>query len=179
MTMETGFKNIVLGLILATFHITLDTLQIVPSFVGWILVAMGVNSIAKAEGNELFTKAKNISVVLILLTLLDLIKINLVITIRSPYMLSTLMALMELFFIYYFFCGITEMLKRKGKIKQACENVKMLSGYTILHIIGILIMCICWLTSSSLTGALIGIYMVALRIYIIYRVNKIGKDVNK
>jgi len=177
--METGFKNIVLGLILATFHINLGTLQIVPSFVGWILVAMGVNSIAKAEGNELFTKAKNISVVLILLTLLDLIKVNLFITFRSPYMLPTLMTLIELLFVYYFFRGITEMLKRKGKIKQACENVKMLSGYTILHIIGILIMCICWLTSSSMTGALIGIYMVALRIYIIYRVNKIGKDINK
>lgn len=177
--METGFKNIVLGLILATFHIKLGTLQIVPSFVGWILVAMGVDSIAKAEGNELFTKANNISVVLILLTFLDLIKVNLVIAFRSPYMLSTLMALMELVFIYYFFRGITEMLKTKGKIKQACDNEKMLSGYTILYIMGILIMCICWLNSSSMTGALIGVYMVALRIYIIYRVNKIGKDVNK
>lgn len=173
--MAKGYKNIVLGLILVTFHINLGTLPIVPSFIGWILVAMGVDSIAKAEGQSSFNMSKKACEALIILTLLDLIKINLDISLGSPYMLSILIALIELFFVYYFFRGITQMFKMKGYIEYACENERILSGYTVLQVIGILILGICWLNYSNTQGALVAIYMLALRIYIIYRVNKLGK----
>lgn len=173
--MDKGIKNIVLGIILATFHINIGTLPILPSFVGWILVTMGVNSIAKVKGQVLFNKAKILSEVLTILTLIDLIKTNLNSTLGSPYLLATLISLIELFLIYYFFSGITEVFKAKGKIKHACENERILSRYSVLHVIGILVLCICWLNYSSPAGSLMAIYMIALRIYVIYRVNKLGK----
>lgn len=173
--MANGYKNIVLGLILATFHINLGTLPIVPSFIGWILVAMGVDSIAKTEEKSSFNISKKACTVLVILTLLDLIKVNLNITLGSPYMLSTLVALIELFFVYYFFRGITQMFEVKGEIEYACENERILSGYTVLQVIGILILGICWLNYNNTQGAFISIYMLVLRIYIIYRVNKLGK----
>lgn len=173
--MVKGYKNIVLGLILATFHINLGTLPIIPSFIAWIIVAMGVELIEEAEGQLSFNRSKKACAALIILTLLDLIKTNIDISLGNPYMLSILVALIELFFVYYFFRGVTQMFEAKGKIEYACENERILRRYTVFQIIGILILGVFWLNYSNTQGELIAIFMLALRIYIIYHVNKIGK----
>ncbi len=173
--MANGYKNIVLGLILATFHINLGTLPIIPSFIAWIIVATGVELIGEAEGQLSFNRSKKACIALIILTLLDLIKTNLDISLGSSYMLSMLVALIELVFVYYFFRGVTQMFEAKGKVDYACENERILSGYTVLQVIGILILGICWLNYSNTQGVLIAIYILSLRIYVIYRVNKLGK----
>jgi hypothetical protein len=173
--MKKGYNNITLGLILATFHINLGTLQIVPTFIGWIIVAMGVDSLLKPEGQALMNKSKKLSEALIITSLLGLIMTALDRSIGNPYLLTIIVSLIELFFIYYFLRGVTERYMAKGKITDANENEKILNIYIIFHIIGILIICVYWLKYSSLTGSFLAFYMMGLRIYIIYQVYKLGK----
>ena len=169
--MKKGFKDITWGLILATFHINLGTIEIVPSFIGWILVAVGVSTLVNviAEGQVFMTKAKRWSVALSIISLFLLIVTVFDNGIGDSH-LSTI-----IFFIYYFLSGVTEIFTAKGNIEYAKENARMLSGYTIFYVIGLLIMCINWFTYSLSIGAFLTIYMIVLRIYIIYRVYKMGK----
>lgn len=175
--MKKGFKDITWGLILATFHIKLGTLEIVPSFIGWILVAEGVKILVnvKAEGQVFMTKAKRWSVALSIISLLGLIVTVFDNGIGDSHLSTIIFSLCEVLFIYYFLSGVTEIFTAKGNIEYAKENARMLSGYTIFYVIGLLIMCINWFTYSLSIGAFLTIYMIVLRIYIIYRVYKMGK----
>lgn len=175
--MKKGLKDITLGLILATFHINLGTLQIVPSFIGWILVAVGVSTLVnvKAEGHVLMMKAKRWSVALSIISLFLLIATVFDNQIGDSHLLIIIVSLSELFFIYYLLSGVTEICTAKGNIEYAKENARMLGGYTTFYVIGLLIMCINWFTYSMSIGGFLTIYMIVLRIYIIYRVYKMGK----
>lgn len=172
---EKAYSNIGLGLILATFHINLGTLQIVPTFVGWILVAMGVDTLVKSERQILIHKSKTLSEVLVVINLLVLIGSVLVKPIGDSYLITIIVSLIELLFIYYFLSGVTEIFKAKGKIQLAIENARISRVYIILHVMGILIMCIGWYNYNSRMVSFLVFYMLFLRIYIICRVYALRK----
>lgn len=55
--MFDGFRLIFLGLFFATFHINIGTLQILPAFVGWIIVFNGIRKIRAEFEHKAFHKA--------------------------------------------------------------------------------------------------------------------------
>lgn len=105
--MEKGYSNIGLGLILATFHINLGTLPIVPTYIGWILVAMGVDTLVKAEKKVLMYKSKTWSEVLVFINVLVFIGSVIDSSIGDSYLLTIIVSIFELLFIYYFLSGTT------------------------------------------------------------------------
>ncbi|WP_310604226.1 hypothetical protein [Anaerosporobacter sp.] len=166
-------KKISLGLFLATFHINLGTVQIFPSAFGWLLVVLGVYAIAKVQEEPQINNAKKMSLILFVIQLLDLFGVwNDIVT--NAYIVSAMVSAIELLFVFYFFDGMIKMLEAKGNLDYASENEKMLSRYKILYIIGILLLCIIGLVGINPLGSCIVVYMLVLRIYIIYRVYKLS-----
>lgn len=45
--MNNGYKKIFWGFVFATFHINLGAIQIVPTFIGYIIIYLGIEKIAK------------------------------------------------------------------------------------------------------------------------------------
>lgn len=172
---EKGYSNIGLGLILATFHINLGTLQIVPTFIGWILVAIGVDTLVKSDRQVLMYKSKRFSEVLVFINILMLIVTVNDNPIRDSYLLTIIVSLVELLFIYYLLSGATEIFKAKGKIRFAIANARISRVYIIFHVMGILIMCIYWSNYNSRMVSFLIFYMFFLRIYIIGRVYRLRK----
>ncbi|WP_167957923.1 hypothetical protein [Anaerosporobacter faecicola] len=173
--MTKAFNYIVWGLIFATFHINLGSLQILPSFVGWIFVAIGIRQMIKVFDEQKLKMASHFSELLALITAVELVAPVFGFSSTTPFLGSIIVSVAEFMFIYRFFQGITTILLNTGKIQLAGDNEKMLRNYLICHIVGIIAMGIMTISYDNTLDGILAIYMIVLRIYITYRMNKTGK----
>ncbi|HSP46761.1 MAG TPA: hypothetical protein VLN47_01620 [Clostridiaceae bacterium] len=67
--MGSGYKKIIIGIFLATFHINLGLFQFVPPFLGWLVVAIGVTELLEKFPNTSFRRASLLSKIILAYTL--------------------------------------------------------------------------------------------------------------
>ncbi|WP_422484894.1 hypothetical protein [Gudongella sp. DL1XJH-153] len=63
--MRDGFKKIFWGILIATFSINLGMLQILPAFVGWMVVASGISVLQEKSVSGDYDRPKIISYIII------------------------------------------------------------------------------------------------------------------
>jgi len=66
-----SYKKIFWGIIFATFHINIGTITILPVFIGWIIVAIGISELDKSLPEACFTMADVTAVVLVAVSFVE------------------------------------------------------------------------------------------------------------
>lgn len=68
--MSGGYNKIFWGLIFANFHMNLNGIELLPAFIGYIIVYLGVETIAKEYGNNNLGKSSKLCSILALMSFL-------------------------------------------------------------------------------------------------------------
>ena len=117
--MKSACKMIMWGLFLSTFHIDVGGFQILPAFVGWLMIARAVEGIMKEYSLQAFKKAHLYAGLVAIETLLSFVLNFLVSNNEYIQVLSLLYMIFNLLFIYYFIEGSLEFLRIHGKHSEA------------------------------------------------------------
>lgn len=126
-----GYNRLFWGIIITIFHINIGYINIIPDFIGYILIYSGLNILALQH--KVYEKAKMPAALLVLLTLKDIwndpnnniltgqiYKLSL-----ATLIISTLVAIIKLYLIYLLCNGIYEICKERGleEIMSSAKNI--------------------------------------------------------
>lgn len=173
--MSKNYRYMWIGLFIVTFHINSVYYQLLPSFLGWFLVAFGVAGLCDKTGLLSWKNGSKLVSVLCILTFIDYIMTISNRQITHAYWFIVITSIIELLFLYNMLQATTEMFQKAGKKQSAIWNERILTRYSILHIIGLLLLCKNWADYSGLENDLVSVYMVGLRVFIIIRIMRIKK----
>lgn len=67
--MTTGYKRIFWGILIATFHITIGIITILPAFVGWVVVLQGLSELEEGAPGGDFARPRMSAIILIVASL--------------------------------------------------------------------------------------------------------------
>jgi hypothetical protein len=158
--MDSGYKKIYWGLLLANVHITLGALQILPNFVGWLIVASGAAMVYWDSGGNTSFKHAHDSVLIIAgissLSFIisftqDIHDIDMYITMTIP--------IFELVFIYYLLEGRMNYLQKFGMAEEASFYSGIQRIYMIIFIINNISMSVLLIIAN---GGVVVNYIVGL-----------------
>lgn len=160
--------KILFGLILVVFDINLEGFDLLPNFIGFIIILFGLKSLSVKY--PAFKKCKPIAIILLLLSIL---------TIFMAYIDGTPIYLVSTFFMIIFYFLLAKAIKSIKNIdKKIVANLfRALVFLTILNIIsygmsiymGVLVL----IEPISMAALLI------VNIYILYIINKVRKKIKK
>ncbi len=139
--MSEGYRVIFWGIFFITFHINLGPLQILPAFVGYLIVSRGIDHLQREGNFPSFSKARLVSKVL---TILGVVSFFLI-WIPQPESImmsfySLLFSVLELFLVYYIMEGSIERMLAYGDGKQVDSYRSEQRAYLVfmtIYIIGI------------------------------------------
>lgn len=171
--MGSGYKKIIIGILLATFHINLGRVQIVPTVIGWVVLTIGVMELMEAFPNTPFRKAGYLAKTLIAYTL-----ITDVAEFFNPTLFSTssmfrfapvLYAIIYLLFTYNVLDG--SILYVRSLQMEALEKslVTRTGTFIILYLLNSLVICYAlafngslFLTVAAVTGIILNIWFMMM-----------------
>ena len=167
--MFNGYRIIFWGIFFTSFHINLGMIQILPTFIAWIIVANGIGKLIEIESSDSFLKAKSFALIAAGMSfvsgLISLYSGNGVDDIILLLIWPVVIGILELVAEYKILEGSVEYLYVKNDVKMAEEYINMTRNYTIAFIIFIVVQCI---ALSFLSAELIMIVAIAgliLRIF--------------
>jgi hypothetical protein len=144
--MDKGYKTIFWGLFFASFHINLGLLKILPNFVAWAIIAVGVEMLYKETLYKYLSKASVLSNIAVLYTVVTgiLSLINPRIELLTVYNLVATIsfALLELLIEFYILEGSIEYFDKNGLHDVIPEFVKYQRNYSIVFLLFTLVGCI-------------------------------------
>lgn len=178
--MDRGYRTIFWGIFFASFHINLGMIPILPQFVGWIIVAVGVGRIQQEHPSAIFHKAGIFSQIVVVLALFSGVfsiylanaSVVSILTTISPIIFGVAELLME----YAVLEGSIEYFYSNNAVILAEEYIRKLRAYTIVFVIFIIMHCITltfYLENYILISVLIGII---LRIWFMILMSSLRKD---
>lgn len=161
--MSSGYKKIFSGLFFSTFHINLGPIEMLPAFIGWLLVAQGIGMLYEESTIISFWKAKNYTLIMVVFSLIGfIVKLT-----GDQYGLSTyvsyIIPVMELLFIYFLMEGIINYLQAAGEEAAASGYEAKFRVYLIFYIIDTIVVFITITTLNNglfTIGAIAGILLV-------------------
>jgi hypothetical protein len=119
------------GLFLSTFHINVGEFQILPAFVGWLMIARAVEEIMKEYSLHAYKKAHLYASLVAIETILSFVLNLLVRNNEYIQVLTLIYMIFNLLFIYYFMGGSIEYLRIHGKHSEA-EHYKGIQLFFII-----------------------------------------------
>jgi len=178
--MDRGYRTIYWGVFLATFHIDLGPLPILPQFVGWIIVAAGVGKIQQEYSSAAFRKAGIFAPIIVVLTLFSGVYslYQGTAAVGSTYMFffPILFGIIELLMEYAVLEGSVQYLKSHNFERMADEYIGKLRAYSVVFITYIILECIVltfYMEAFIFIAALIGI---VLRIWFMIMMSSLKKE---
>ncbi|HHV12852.1 MAG TPA: hypothetical protein GXX75_21490 [Clostridiales bacterium] len=117
--MESGYRTIMWGLFLSTFHINIGTFPVLPAFIGWIMITYAIGGIRKEAHQEAFTRAELFAGMISVETILAFTLGFLNYRSGSIQLLSLVYMVLYLLFVYYLMQGSIEYLESHGKTSEA------------------------------------------------------------
>ena len=171
--MDYGYKKIFWGLILTSFHINLGPIMIIPPFIAWFFVFVGINYLlqncTEPISNDHFFRARFFAVSITIITLLgDIISYlgkNAVWTQFIP----VIVVVLELLLTYYLLEGS---LNLSSDFKQHSNH---LTAYILCYLVYSILFCIVItfaLTNLLIITAIIGLF---LRLWVLLQISKYKK----
>ena len=133
--MKDGYRQIFLGLFFATFHISFGTLQILPTFVGWMMVAYGISMLQRESDSNYYKNSYLYAGITVGISFLN--EIFSWIGLNQGLLRYTLIvvAVFELLFIQYFIRESIAYLYHVGLKRMASNIEKKRSIYLIMYMI--------------------------------------------
>ncbi len=182
--MDQGYRKIFWGLIFVTFHLEIGLLQILPPFIGWIILVLGLGEIRdslrrSSISTESFKQAGLFGKILVGLTLIGTLG-----TLSSgeafleaPQLLyyPVIVLLLEIVTAYYILEGTHQVFMELGFEEKGEETKRGLRTYLILSLSSAVIIPFALFFHhdlSSVIGILLGVLAM---IYLLVSINRIKK----
>lgn len=178
--MSNGYKKIFWGIFFATFNITFGIITILPAFVGWIIVASGIAELSENSDPEEFSQAKNISFILIGVTLvgslLDLMGVSQmnppVALLFFPLVLLTI----ELLLFHRLLEASVHTLTTLGISESAELYIRKDRTYIILAGMSLLLITLATFQLET-WEFLAGIFAIITRVYLLSTISALSKEI--
>ncbi len=175
--MEQGFRKIFWGFLIALFNINIGTINILPDFLGYFIIGSGLMTIINGFENKSFRIAHKTANLLFVYTLLlsiftfigsgeitgmsILYQYKIIIDIG----LSVLSSIFSLYMCFYILSGTIDLYLNRERKDQADSLEKLQRSYTLLLLIGIVLVSISFNISSAVYVGIIAIYIILVQIY--------------
>lgn len=181
--MDKGYKNIFWGLFFASFHINLGLIKILPTFVAWAIIAVGIEMLYKETLYKSLSRAAVLSNIAVLYTVVTgiLSLINPRVELFTAYNLVATIsfALLELLIEFYILQGSIEYLDKNGLDDLVPEFVKYQRNYSIVFLLFTLVSCISLTLHIDELMYFYAIIILLLRISFLVYMRKLNKITTK
>lgn len=135
--MYQGYRRIFWGIFFTTFHITIGNLQILPSFIGYLVIHSGIKCVIEEFECDNLRKASNITVlatvVAIISGLLDLGLIESFQTSEFSLVWLATVSVLELLYVYYLLSGSVELLEQYKLTEMAESYTSKIKIFIVLY----------------------------------------------
>lgn len=179
--MKRGYKRVFWGLILVIFNINIGPVNILPDFMGYFLISIGLSTIRSEYENDSFKLSAVIANILGVYTLVAslLAFANVGHDLSGNKFLGTgltmLVSIANLVMEYNILSGTISLFNNIGKTFEAEEMHKIQRNYTYLTVIALFLMSVSFNISNEIIVMAILIYYLIIRIYYISVIRKIKK----
>lgn len=177
--MDSGYKKILLGIFLVTFHINLGPIQIVPPVFGWLIVTFGVTELLQTFPNTPFRDGRYLAITVLFYTL-----ITSVISFFNPTWFSSnsmlqfspvVYAIIHLLFIYHILEG-SILYVRSLKMDIVEKSLTTRTGtYIVIYVINALVLCYSIVFHGSMFITITTIIGVILNIWFMMMMSELGR----
>jgi hypothetical protein len=171
--MGSGYKKILLGIFMVTFHINLGPIQIVPPVFGWLVVTFGVTELLEAFPNTPFRNGGYLAKAILFYTL-----ITSVVEFFNPTFFSSssmlqfspvIYGIIHLLFAYQILEG-SILYVRSLKMEDLEKSFTTRTGtYIILYVVNMLVLSFSiafhgsmFITMSAITGIILNIWFMMM-----------------
>ena len=179
--MFEGLNKMFWGIFLATFSINLGPIKILPSFIGFMILSSGINTIHNEHKTDEFKKALDYSRILIVIALfgglIDFFT-------QGSYQYSILLQIwpivlliVELLMFYNFFLGVIMHFNSIGNLEVAERVTGSIRLYMIIFISSIAFLSFVLLFNLGGLNTLLAIIFVILRISLMVMISGLKKDI--
>lgn len=174
-----GYKKIFWGIFIATFNIKLGIIKILPAFVGFLFIVMGLNDIYEETKLESLKGAYNLGILTVAMSFIsgvaDYFSYS---SLYSPIPMSiwrVLYCLIELILFFKILESSIEYLKLRNYQDMATNYIDKLRVYTILSIMNIILMNFALLFNFNKFLLVTSLIRIALRIFMMVITNSLKK----
>lgn len=168
--MNNAYNKIFWGIFIATFNINIGGIKILPSFIGFLIVLSGLDSLYKDTHIEAFNKAKNFAIITVVISIVggitNILSIELINYFIFGEILTIINFVMEILLFYKYFEGSIEYFNSNDYTDIAGENTRKLRFYIIVSLISTIVMVFALIFNITYLTIIIGIVFIILRIYL-------------
>ena len=183
--MKQGYNKIFWGLVFVVFNINLGLINVLPDFLGYFLISLGIGAIQNEYEHDSFKLAAITANILGVYTLItsiltfasggsyeifnnNILKIGLFLLVNAA----------NLVMEFNILSGTASIFKYIEKPEEAEETYKIQRNYTYLCIIALFLMSITFNISNSTIALIMVIYYLIIRIYYFSVIRRIKKLFN-
>lgn len=184
--MEQGYKKIFWGFLITIFNINLGPINILPNFLGYLIIGSGLNLIQNEFANSNFKTANKASNFLVLYSIFTYIIFSMIFNDGYQYEniiekgVSVFGSSINLIMAFNIFSGTIEFYINKEQRVYADDIKNTQKVYTILNVIGLLLMAVSINISNEVYNLVSVIYyLLVIQLYFASVINKISKTFNE
>lgn len=177
--MQDGYRKIFWGVFIATFSINLGVVNILPAFVGWMVVASGVRVLVDKGESADYGTAKTISYILVGLTLVGgLMNLFGGLAGTSPVLLFYPLVVMviELILFHEIFEGSVNSLDLLGITHARDIYIGKDRTYIILSGISMILVTVALFLNLETLAFFSGISALVTRVYLLNAIRSLGSE---
>lgn len=172
MELESGYRKLFWGYFFIMFHINLGTLQILPSFVGWSMVVVGVSMFQAIYPQKYMRDAYRLAIVLCAESVISFVMGLAFISFLNSTWWTVIILVLETIFLYYVFQGLSMYYHEHYEEKKAISTSKFLKWFLILQTVFILTYLLTWVTMNQQCLMLATILGLIIRLLVMSRFGK-------
>lgn len=177
--MKSGYHKIFWGFVLATFHINIMGLEIIPPFIAYLFVASGLYKLEMESRNIAFRYSKYLTLIYAFLSFAE----NFSTTIRGAsagtgmltILWGSLFGIVEILLYYFLFLGTVQTLQASNYMELASDYTNQMRCVLYLTMIGQAGLIIAKTFHMESFYAIIGFCLLMVRIYLMHLMNRLYK----
>lgn len=179
--MEIGYRRIFWGMFFSTFHFNLGFIEIIPSFIGLLMVCSGIKELLKDYEYESFEKALKYISIQALMSFIDFVLPFIGLAAIFGNLLLSLIwfnigSILEILGIVKLLEGSSEILSERLICEdEAIEYRNKIDKYVVIYSIVIVLANINFIFMNNMMGALIAVGAIATKIWIMFSFKKLSK----
>lgn len=182
-----GFTFIAWGLVFVLLSFKIQEVDILPDIVGYILIFIGLSKIEHYHSN--FRKAKMLSVVFIVLSLIGMFQIRWTnpdgVFIAGGVLLGLVFLVLQLCLFYFIFIGMEEGSRNRGLIELSTLARRRWTQYFLFTVLIFISMLIIWMapillgSAVAFIGFILSIVLTYLMVTVCMRAEREWSSMNR
>ncbi len=133
--MYSAYRKIFWGLFITAFHINLGNLQVIPAFVGWMIITGAVSELYREQPYDVFRKAGYCAMTLAGLSFLGFLFQITAYKNDYLYYMPVVIQIIDFLFAYYLLTGGSKCILEENREEEADGMELVLRFYMIIFII--------------------------------------------